>query len=290
MGIMLYNDYGKRPWSESMLKELTFLFRIISGFLKHGRRIPFVLCYPQLPSKKTTIAKICKSKGWIITNNPRFKTEIKIYWHDSSFDETQYNSITPDFINYRCTNILKAKVDEDFFSVFGYKTALDPLTHNGIAVEKSEFNAKHNGVIINCPIQQDQVKNDCIYQILLDNKISKDLYQDLRMPVIGGKFPFVYCKTKSSKKRFEAAPDMAILHEVEDYFDEEFLLKTAAFCREAGLDFGEMDILYNNSDQRFYIIDINKTPYGPPANLSQADAMKAIHLLANTMGNIYKGE
>lgn len=290
MGIMLYNDYGKRPWSESMLKELTFLFRIISGFLKHGRRIPFVLCYPQLPSKKTTIAKICKSKGWIITNNPRFKTEIKIYWHDSSLDETQYNSITPDFINYRCTNILKAKVDEDFFSVFGYKTALDPLTHNGIAVEKSEFNAKHNGVIINCPIQQDQVKNDCIYQILLDNKISEDLYQDLRMPVIGGKFPFVYCKTKSSKKRFEAAPDKAILHEVEDYFDEEFLLKTAAFCREAGLDFGEMDILYNNSDQRFYIIDINKTPYGPPANLSQADAMKAINLLANTMGNIYKGK
>lgn len=280
---MLYNDYGKRPFFESLLKELAFLFKITFAFFKYGKKIPFVLCFPQLPSKKTTLAKICNAQGWIITNNPCFNAVLKFYWHDSSIDETKYPDIDNSFLNHTCNNILKVKVDESFYNVFGYKTAIDPLTHQGIAVEKSEYNAKHNGVIINCPIKQDQTKRDCIYQILLDNKIEDDLYEDIRMPVIGDAFPFVYRKLKSGAKRFEAAPDKALLHKTSDFFSSEFLENTRLFCQKIGLDFGEMDILLNRNDGRYYIIDINKTPYGPPKNLNEADTHQAISLLGETL-------
>ncbi len=282
MSKIIFNDYGKRPFIESLLKELQFIFVIIGKTILLQKKT-YLLCYPQLPSKKTTLAKIAKRNRWIISNNPKIKASIKIYWHDSSIDNTNYPIDLRDYLNNNCRDILKANVDHHFYNAFGYKTAIQAETHQGKAVEKSEYNAKHNGTIVECPLPQSKINKECIYQILINNCCDNNLYEDLRMPVINGSFPLVYRKLKSDAKRFEASPDKAILHQPKDFFDDSFLAKTREFCKQAGLQFGEMDILYNRDDKKYYIIDINKTPYGPPKNLSPEDHQKAIKLLADEM-------
>ena len=282
MSKLMINDYGKRPFSESLVKELRFIFLIITKTILFQKKT-FLLCYPQLPSKKTTLVKIAERNRWIITNNPKVKSAVKIYWHDSSIDPTTYPIDIKTFLNNNCRNILKANVDLLFYQAFGYKTAIQADTFQGTAVEKSEYNAKHNGVIIQCPLPESEIKKDCIYQILINNRCDDNIFEDLRMPVINGTFPLVYRKLKSIDKRFEASPDRATVHKPEEFFDNQFLEKTKEFCHLAGLDFGEMDILFNRDDKKFYIIDINKTPYGPPKNLSPEDHHKAITLLADKM-------
>jgi hypothetical protein len=46
-------------------------------------------------------------------------------------------------------------------------------------------------------------------------------------------------------------------------------------------DFCELDVLKDNQSGKWYIIDLNKTPYGPPASLSKKDKNKAVEILSN---------
>lgn len=40
-----------------------------------------------------------------------------------------------------------------------------------------------------------------------------------------------------------------------------------AASKGIGLDFGELDIIRDNADGGIYIIDVNKTPWGPPNHI-----------------------
>lgn len=54
------------------------------------------------------------------------------------------------------------------------------------------------------------------------------------------------------------------------------------FCKEIGLDYGELDILRDKDDKKIYIVDVNNTPWGPPNHLSRADNWKALSMMAKT--------
>ena len=47
------------------------------------------------------------------------------------------------------------------------------------------------------------------------------------------------------------------------------------------VDFCEFDVLRHKGNQKIYIIDVNKTPYGPPDPLNQKDKVVALKLLSD---------
>ena len=47
------------------------------------------------------------------------------------------------------------------------------------------------------------------------------------------------------------------------------------------VDFCEFDVLRHKGNQKIYIIDVNKTPYGPPEPLNRKDKVIALKKLSD---------
>ena len=54
------------------------------------------------------------------------------------------------------------------------------------------------------------------------------------------------------------------------------------------VDFCEFDVLRHKGNQKIYIIDVNKTPYGPPEPLNKRDQEKALKILSNAFIQLIK--
>jgi len=48
---------------------------------------------------------------------------------------------------------------------------------------------------------------------------------------------------------------------------EEEADRVQRFCRGMGLDYGELDAVRDASSGRLYVVDVNNTPFGPPAKV-----------------------
>lgn len=267
------------PAGERFTKDLRALWHEAKAFARHGR-IPVIVAYPEFPSKRTTLAKIAKHLGYRLTNKP-ISADVTIFFHDATLkavpdDRLKSRDAT---VNLSLLDISKQRVEEVHRKVFGYGTFVDPLTHEANAVEKSDANAAHDGRYIRLPIKKP--KPGCVYQRILDNRTDDGMAVDIRVPVMRDELPLAYQKFKQWDVRFtnevdrsELYPDCAAL------FSEQELVHIRRFCGEMKAEFCELDIIRDNTDGKIYIIDVNPTPYGPPAGLSAAAHKKAVHLLS----------
>src|SRR5262249_27476519 len=81
-------------------------------------------------------------------------------------------------LNFGCPNVSKSRVSQAFETAFGYPLALEPTTHAGLAVEKSELNGAHDGHVIQCPAHRLPAH---AYQRLIDNRgADLSMVEDLR--------------------------------------------------------------------------------------------------------------
>ena len=287
---ILNNYYPKsKSWFECFGKELRYSFRVLKSLFCH-RKVLRVLAYPELPGSRAIISKIAIHKKWDITNNPKNKVLFAISWKDSTLrdvpEKLQNLSSKITVLNLYNDNILKTYVEEYFYEAFGYRTRIDPQLHHGKAVCKSEYNATHSGNIVECPV--DTPEKDCIYQIVIDNQTEAGFYEDIRVPVIGKTIPYVYIKLKEESARFETRAQKVYIHEPEKYISREEQQRIFRFTTSIGLDFGEIDVLRNRTDGKLYIVDVNNTPYGPPANLAEQDAKKAVEIQSEGLEELFK--
>ena len=102
-------------------------------------------------------------------------------------------------LNAGCTNIAKDHVAMIFAQVFGYDLSIDPLTYRGRAVEKSKANCRHDGRIVELPI--DRPDPDMEYQKLVDTT-QGDQVVDIRTSIIGGRIPSVVLMTRPAATPF----------------------------------------------------------------------------------------
>lgn len=239
-------------------------------WVKNGFQLPEIVVFPDFPSKKTTLFKIARKLGYRLTNKPLSNPDLVIYFEDiTSGNTSELKRKYPHYcLNEACTDISKTVVDAVHRSVFGYNTFIDPLTFRGKAVSKSDINALHDGKIIDCPLSEKQ--EGSIYQILLDNAFDDKFVVDFRVPVIGREIPLVYKKFKSYPERFTNNVDHSTLHRPEEVFNASELSTIVEFAQAMKADFCELDII-RHSDGRIFIIDVNKTPYGPPFGLQEKD-------------------
>ncbi|MEZ4798416.1 MAG: hypothetical protein R2809_01300 [Flavobacteriales bacterium] len=263
-----YND--KTKWIEVIGKDLKFAFGDLKKWLSNGGKLPSILVYPDFPSKKTTIFKIANRLGYRITNKLISNPEVVLYFEDQTFGEhaDYLRKRFPNALNLDCTDISKNKVDAIHLKVFGYNTIIDPKKYSGKAVQKSDINALHDGAIVDCPL--DETKEGSIYQILLDNVFDDEYVVDFRVPVISGEIPLCYKKFKRMNVRFTNEVSRSEMVEVNSILSSDEQNSIIEFAKAMKVDFCELDIL-RHSDGRIFIIDVNKTPYGPPFGLQESD-------------------
>jgi hypothetical protein len=63
--------------------------------------------------------------------------------------------------------------------------------------------------------------------------------------------------------------------------------KINEFCRQIGMDYGELDVLRDKDSGRIYIIDSNNTPWGPPEKLSKEDTVWVLNEFAKVFKSIF---
>lgn len=272
------NHYrSSMPLAEAITKDIISLHKDGLRYVQNGFSLPCIVAFPTFPSKKTTLFKIAEELRLRLTNKLKDEPRLIIYFEDlthGSSDTLRKKYPSSKILNESCTDISKEKVNEVHDRIFGYHTFIDPLTYTGKAVQKSDTNALHDGQIIHCPISQRAAGS--VYQVLINNNVSDELVVDFRVPVVGESIPLVYKKFKTHAQRFTNEVQYAELHNVNDYFSQEEQALLIRFAKAMGADYCELDVLRNEDDGKIYAIDVNKTPYGPPANLPLTEKKKAV--------------
>jgi RimK-like ATP-grasp domain len=274
------------PWSEVITKDISSALSDLKNYITKGPKKP-IIAFPDYPSKKTTLWKIANHLGYRLTNKLLPQPARVIYFEDithGSSDELKGKYGGNLILNAACTDISKVQVDKIHLDVFGYNTFIDPAKYSGKAVMKSDTNALHDGKIIECPVES---TIGSVYQVLIDNSFDDQFVMDLRVAVVGSEIVHAYKKFKKYEVRFTNQVSYSELHATTSLFNEKEINLILTFCTKMGLHFGELDILRNKDDGRIYIIDVNKTPYGPPFGLPSESAKKAIDNLSNAFYNAF---
>lgn len=256
---------------------------------KHIRKIR-ILFYPDLPNPHSAIYKICYLNGYDTTNDPSQPFQLAIHWEAETCrkPDAVLKALAERMhvINYECMDIAKKRVDALFRDVFGYSLMIDPVTHRGPCLVKSDLNALHDGKIIVAPVRE--VREDCVYQKLINNAVGETTVQDIRVPVFRNRIPFVYLKYRPSeeKDRFRKILHAAVVP-VTEVFSGEELSKINTFVERFGLEYGELDILRDNDDGRPYIIDVNNTPFWTPGHLPPEQGWQALKSMGSSFEEVF---
>ncbi|MFW5767099.1 MAG: hypothetical protein ACOCXO_01905 [Bacteroidota bacterium] len=277
------NKYRKgMPVFEMLTKDIGHLFLSLRHCIANGFRNRRIFVYPHYPSRGSTIYKIAKILHYNISNRRPEKAGLCVYWEYLTLRKEYHlpGQLSADMpvVNLQSRDISKNHVDEIFFDVFAYGTFIDPLEYEGFCVRKSDQNATHDGLVLHCPIKSPE--EGYIYQRLIDNSIGEDAVEDIRVPVVRGCLDFVYLKRRYKSERFLNTTYNTEVKNINDVLSGEEVSKLNAFCLESGLDFGELDVLRDNEDGRIYVVDVNNTPQGPPANTARKEAKLALQKIA----------
>ncbi|MEQ8751054.1 MAG: hypothetical protein RIC52_14900 [Amphiplicatus sp.] len=240
--------------------------------------------FPNKPRSYYAIWPVCQLADVKIVNDPH-EADLHFYFEDREFltAPRATPSNKPAF-NVGCFDIRKSVVARVFEETFGYGLAIDPATHQGPVVEKSESNGKHDGRIVVCPLTQPA--RDRVYQRLVDNTFDGREFVDIRTPVVGGKIPFVYLKRRTRELRFSNDNHRVDLVDADAMLSKQEQAQIAGFASAMALDFGGLDVLRDRADGRIYIVDANKTDMGPPSALSGLNKLKAMRGLADAFANL----
>lgn len=240
--------------------------------------------FPKRPHSYYAIWPVCQLADVKIVNDPA-EADLHFYFEDREFLTAPHAAPSPRAsFNIGCYDIRKSVVARVFEEVFGYGLAIDPLTHQGRAVAKSELNGKHDGKIIDCPIATPEPEQ--VYQRLIDNTYDGKEYIDIRTPIVGGEIPFVYLKRRIKDRRFSNENHRVDLVAPDALLSKKEQQQIAAYAKAMALDFGGLDVLRDRQDGRIYIVDVNKTDMGPPSALSGPDKMKAMRGLADAFASL----
>ena len=273
------NDYPDRmPLLERIGKEWRFRKAVKASRQEHGRP-QFVLVHPDWPSKRASIMAYADALKCVVTNRPhtptRFNgtTALKLAFDD----RTEKRQAQPGFWNGHCLDISKSTIDRHHHAVFGYGVNVDPTAHEGPMLEKSEGNAVHDGRETLGPLSPDQLQPGKVYQRIIDNRTEGGLFEDLRVVVIHGEVPVVYRKRKAGVVRYtNETAEVDLAESPETVLSESEIDQIAALSAKMCAEFAELDVLRDRQDGRIYCVDLNPTPFGPPAGLSTVDTERVM--------------
>jgi hypothetical protein len=241
-----------------------------------------VVFWPGRPNPHHVLYKLLHAAGWRIANDPSAACDLAIFWSYSTVRQTPSSlhglAERVPVLNLDCLDISKRRVDQAATDAFGYDIRIDPISHVGPCVCKSDENARHDGRVVAGPIFA--LEPGSVYERLVDNRTGGGLVEDIRLPIFGDSVPFGYRKFRPIAERFSNLNVRVELAAVNDLMTADELLCLVAFCRSIGLDYGEVDAMRDREDGRLYVVDANPTPFGPPNHIPAGDGRRAMAMLA----------
>lgn len=271
------------PVLEAAHKDLLLFLKEVRFYFRNNGRHRTMLVYPHFPSRGSTIYKLAGHLQFNVTNRLSRQYELAIYWEYLTFRE-EYRECEAlaekghiRVINLHSRNIGKKYIDQMFRDVFGYSISIDPLSFNGECVRKSDINAKHDGTIIQCPI--DHAEEGCVYQKLLDNSWGDYSVVDFRLIVIKTVLPYLFLKFRKRSVRFKNISENPRLALTSKFLRPEEIENINLFVQHIQLEYGELDVLRDNGDGKIYIVDVNNTPQGPPKHTKRSDNKKIFRIM-----------
>lgn len=269
------------PFPERLAKDAKALIARTKAVIRHKAAPPTIVTWPDFPSKRASISAIASAMDAILTNKPR-KCDVLLFFDDRTQKSELPASIRENAIetlNAECRDIRKTTVETHHKAVFGYGSFIDPFTHTGTAVCKSDGNALHDGRYVECPLTE--TITDAVYQRVINNRTDDGLALDYRVAVMGNELAVCYEKYKPWELRFTNDTVRAVRIDTDHAFSHDEQRKIIALVQQMKIDFCEVDVLRDRNDGRIHLIDVNPTPYGPPAGLSSTQRQEAIELLSS---------
>ena len=270
------------PIFDRLMKHARHRLFLLSAAIAHGKRAPSIVVYPDFPSRKSALFKMCRSLKWELTNAPRTSPSVCIRFED----QTEKNTPMPPWFasytvwNDQCLDIRKSTLENAHIHAFGHGMSVDPCKYHGTMVVKSEFNARHDGRAIQGPIKMSEKSTNSVYQLDIQNTDKQGKYYDFRLVYIRGKIPVVYKKIKSADTRFTNQCESAHLIAIDDAISPIEVERTIRLMEKLHADYAELDALRDASSGKLFIIDVNPTPWGPPSELPPEQQSKAVRLMA----------
>jgi hypothetical protein len=247
-----------------------FLCRRLSG--NYG----IVVLEPRAPAtmSNSVLFKLCAELGWSIKERTRSRNGLHVFWPSWETPDAQ---VYPGLINGHCININKSLVAQQFEAIFGYPYTVDSRSYDGLYVRKSEINSRHDGKIYTHPTEPEA---GFVYQRLINNVAEDGMVEDIRLIFMLCVLPFCYLKKRSTLTRFSNENASASLQKTSSLVSNAEAESVTRLCNRIGLDYGEVDCLRDRVDGRLYVVDINRTPGGPPNGLSKKEEKTAIREMA----------
>src|SRR5471032_495374 len=115
-----------------------------------------VLFSPYAPTSEAVVEKICRHLGYDILADSTGQADLGVYW-----DADTWRNPTAELLrvaaeipvlNIQCRDFSKTRVDQVVDHVFGRSLRVDPRTHVGRFVVKSDVNAMHDGFVVEQPV------------------------------------------------------------------------------------------------------------------------------------------
>lgn len=267
-----------------MLHQLGVTDKIVQTmrYLRAGFKTKTILTFPDKPEPGSVLSKICHLLGYRVTQDTATAADVIINWEDCTirraYSVLEALSEKQPVLNIHCKDISKRKVDEIHQVVFGYRLAVSPFEFQGQCVKKSNDNATHDGVVIECPAKG--IDENAVYQRLVNNTRDRDYIEDIRVPIFGNTIPFCYLKRRRIRDRFSNENTSASLCERDSVLSRSEVTLMLRLCRGMRLDYGELDVLRDMDDGRLYVVDVNNTPWGPPNHLDDKSITMALRRLS----------
>ncbi len=247
-----------------------------ASFARKGPKVAFV---PHRPRPWYFIWPALHAAGGRIVSRPE-DADLVMCFEDatrSTLPSAPANKVT---MNFGCNDVSKSRVAEVFEAVFDYPLHIDPETHSGPMVEKSEINGAHDGHVV---IGPKTPREGFVYQKVVDNRIGDDQVEDLRCLVVGSHIPTSFIKRRPLDRRFINANCEVLLVEPDSYLTQDEIHKLQAFAARMNLQWGAMDVLRDRADGRIYVVDVNKTNIDPPIALPLKDKLKVTKQIAQIL-------
>jgi len=232
---------------------------------REGNR-PAVWFYPHRPRRGHWFHSVVLAQGWQFVLDPDEADWRVLYHLDTLFalpEGNRYAAESPTWLNGRCTDISKRRVELDFANVFGYELAVDPTVFRGRCVSKSDVNCIKDARVLDCPIPASAIQPDQVYERLVDGLQDDGSLLEYRLHVVGGTLPIVRRKRivnwHTAGRLDETLLDAQTVP-AETVFSTTEIGQLREFSRVAGLDLGALDVIRDVNDGRIYVLDVTKTP------------------------------
>lgn len=281
-----FNDYKDKQILKKISKNVTKKVGI--DVFRKIKKLDVVIFPNKLPTAKNLYDKIyvIEKIFSICGITPKQFTPFRIYdiclnFQDLTFNQInsenyinqsyKYMKINPNNkkhinINFNCNDISKNKIDKIHKLSFGYGININPLKYIGNSVCKSNDNSTHDGEVVKCPITNNKIKKNVVYNLLVNNYKKKYII-DFRLIYIGGLLDFFYEKKRPLSSRFSNINKSVIIRKTKNEFTSSEISKIEKFIRCLNAEYGEIDVLRDQETRKIYVCDFSKTPAGPPNGL-----------------------